>query len=97
MTLRNLNAAGVTVGPVRAYRIPQPYDNCEQCHAYLQARRNVIARHLGQHISRVGGIPADVLHRLLVGVHARHTAGHPILPTPTGPTPRSVAYRQKRG
>lgn len=81
MTLRNLTAPGLRAADraVQSAAV-SPHLHCAQCASYLIARRAVIARALGEHVSRTPDLPAEVLGRLLAGVHDRHTQGLPILP-----------------
>lgn len=61
-------------------KINQPYKSCNRCSLYGIARADVLAPAFADRILHHGETYPEVLDRLMIGVHARHLAGLPILP-----------------
>jgi hypothetical protein len=62
-------------------KLSHPYKACGACARYAIARRRVLKWHIAVHCVSTGESVPAVVDRFMAGVHARHLAGLPIMPT----------------
>lgn len=62
-------------------KLSHPYKACGACARYAIARTLVLRPHVARHCLLTGEHPLEVVDRFMAGVHARHLAGLPIMPT----------------
>jgi hypothetical protein len=55
-------------------------DDCQQCRDYADVRTLVLVPAMAERCEETGETPKQIADRFMLGVHARHLAGLPIMP-----------------